>query len=98
MDTVRGRPMTRPRPTLALGIVSLACVGSLQAHHSDRMIDGSTAVRLTGTVLRYEPINPHAMIFLAVATEDGQLRTWTIEGPRLASGRIRTGRRHRAGW
>ena len=46
------------------------------------MVDGSTAVWITGTVLRYEPIHPHAMIYLEVATEDGRLQPWTVEGPR----------------
>ena len=71
---------------LILAITALLCAASSQAHHSDRMIDGSTAVWLTGTVLSYQPIHPHAMITLEVARSDGEPQMWTVEGPRL--GRI----------
>ena len=83
MLRVTKNPMIKALQTVALGIGVLACIGSLRAHHSDRMIDGSTAILLTGTILRYQPINPHAMISLEVRTEGGELQTWTVEGPRL---------------
>jgi hypothetical protein len=75
--------MIKATRAVALSIGAMACITSLRAHHSDRMIDGSTAIWLKGTVLRYEPMNPHAMIYLEVATESGQFQTWTVEGPRL---------------
>jgi hypothetical protein len=53
------------------------------------MIDVSTPVWVTGTVVRYEPIDPHVMIALEQRTEDGQVQ-WTVEGPIL-------GRLHRYG-
>lgn len=61
----------------------LTCTGTALAHHSDRMIDSSTTLWLTGTVLSYKPVNPHAMIELEVVTDDGEVQTWTIEGPQL---------------
>jgi hypothetical protein len=48
------------------------------------MIDGSTPIWLTGTVVSYQAVNPHAMISLEVTTEDGQIQTWTVEGPNLS--------------
>lgn len=47
------------------------------------MFDMSTHIWLKGTVVRYEPIDPHAIIELEERTEDGQVRRWTVEGPRL---------------
>jgi hypothetical protein len=59
----------------AVGFVSL-----LYAHHSNSMFDMSAHVWLTGTVVRYEPVNPHAIIELEV-TEDGRTSRWIVEGP-----------------
>ena len=65
----------------AAAIAALACVGSLRAHHSVRMIDVSKSVWVKGTVVRYEPISPHTMFELEETRADGQLQRWTIEGP-----------------
>lgn len=64
-------------------LISLACVGSLQAHHSSALFDMSTHIWLKGTVVRYEAINPHALIDLEVHTDSGEIQQWTVEGPRL---------------
>jgi hypothetical protein len=37
-----------------------------------------------GTVVRYEPRDPHVLIHLEEKTQDGQARQWTMEGPILA--------------
>ena len=75
--------MTRSIRILALGFGAVVGVGPALAHHSDRMVDGSTPVWLTGTVVRYELINPHAMLYLEVTDTDGRTLTWTVEGPNL---------------
>jgi hypothetical protein len=75
--------MNNKMATWAAAIAGLACVGSLRAHHSISVIDVSTAIWVKGTVVRYEPINPHTMIELEGRTEDGQVQRWTIEGPIL---------------
>ena len=64
-----------------VAITALACAGSPRAHHSISMFDVSTPIWLKGTVVRYEPISPHAMIELAVTGEDGRVQRWAIEGP-----------------
>lgn len=38
---------------------------------------------VTGTVVSYAPVNPHATIVLEQSRADGQVRQWTVEGPRL---------------
>jgi hypothetical protein len=65
----------------AVAMTALACTGSLQAHHSVGMFDLSTPVWVNGTVVRFESVNPHAMIELEATTADGQLQRWRIEGP-----------------
>jgi hypothetical protein len=67
--------------TWAAATVALACEGSLWAHHSVSMIDVSKSHWVKGTVVRYEPVSPHAMIELEERTQDGQVQVWTIEGP-----------------
>jgi hypothetical protein len=62
-------------------MAALVCTGSLRAHHSVSMFDLSTPVWVSGTVVRFEPVNPHAMIELEATTADGQLHRWRIEGP-----------------
>jgi hypothetical protein len=64
-----------------VGLAALGCVGTLFAHHSVSMIDVSTPVWIKGTVVKYEPISPHAMFELDERTADGQVQRWTIEGP-----------------
>lgn len=75
--------MMKRTAKLAMPIVALACIGPVRAHHSASMFDMSTHIWLKGTVARYEPINPHALIELEERTDDGQVRRWTVEGPRL---------------
>lgn len=70
--------------TTALGaFAALAGADSLEAHHSSSMFDVSSSIWVKGTVVRYEPINPHSMIMLDVKNDAGQVEHWTVEGPRL---------------
>lgn len=69
---------------LSLSALLWPCL--LLAHHSSSLIDVENAIWISGTVTRYEAINPHARITLDVQDADGEVREWTIEGPRL--GRI----------
>ena len=69
--------------TCAAAVAALACAGPLRAHHSISMIEISTPIWVKGTVVLYEPKNPHTMIELDAKTEDGQVERWTVEGPFL---------------
>jgi hypothetical protein len=66
------------------GLAAVACVGTLQAHHSISAVDISQPVWIKGSVLRYEPRDPHVMITLEEKTPDGSTRQWTVDGPNLA--------------
>lgn len=51
------------------------------AHHSGAMFynrEGST-MAITGTVVRFNFANPHAIVELEVSGEDGETRRWTAE-------------------
>lgn len=73
--------MKNSKASWAAAIAALTCVGPLQAHHSIGMFDVSTPIWVKGTVVRYERVNPHAMITLEEAREDGRVQRWTVEGP-----------------
>ena len=67
----------------AVGIAALACVAPARAHHSVSMFEISTPIWVKGTVVGYEPVNPHALFALEVRGDDGQVQRWTVEGPSL---------------
>jgi Family of unknown function (DUF6152) len=64
-------------------LIAFASAGSLLAHHSLTNFDTTKAVRVKGTVVRFQQINPHSFIFLDETSADGQTRRWAIEGPSL---------------
>jgi hypothetical protein len=36
---------------------------------------------VAGTVVRFDRVNPHSLIFIDQRTEDGQTQRWVIDGP-----------------
>lgn len=69
--------------TFTATLVALGVVGPVSAHHSISMFEISAPIWVRGTVVRFEAINPHAIIELEEATNDGSARRWLIEGPDL---------------
>ena len=65
----------------AEAIAAIVCAWSLSAHHSISVFELSESVWVKGTVVRYEPVSPHAMFDLEERKSDGQVQRWTIEGP-----------------
>jgi hypothetical protein len=61
----------------------LASAGSLVAHHSLSQFDTTRAVRVKGTIVRFEQVNPHSVIFVDQKGEDGQIQRWAVDGPSL---------------
>lgn len=66
-----------------IAIVALVWVGMLSAHHSISLFEIATPVWVKGTVISYQPVNPHALFQLEERSEDGLVRLWTVEGPAL---------------
>jgi hypothetical protein len=69
----------------ATALLALAGVSTVAAHHSISMFDLGKPVWVKGTVVRFEPVNPHIVFALDENTGDGQARRWTIEGSGLNS-------------
>lgn len=66
---------------MLLPIAALACAGISSAHHSGSMFV-ETPVWLQGTIVRYRPVDPHAMLEVEERMADGKVRRWIVEGPR----------------
>jgi hypothetical protein len=75
--------MNKVMTAVATTIAALACAGSLRAHHANIMFDLAAPIWIKGTVVRYQPMNPHTLFELDVQ-EGGRTERWTVEGPVLA--------------
>lgn len=53
--------------------------GQALAHHSAAMFDDSKEVVLTGTVTRFDFLNPHSWLYIEAMNEDGTTTTWGFE-------------------
>jgi hypothetical protein len=58
----------------------LCCVTPAQAHHSGALFYGQDMpITLTGTVIRFNFRNPHAIVELEVTDDKGEKKRWTAE-------------------
>jgi hypothetical protein len=49
------------------------------AHHANAAYDRESSVTVTGTVVRWQFINPHAGLWLRVTDENGNVQEWSGE-------------------
>jgi hypothetical protein len=64
-----------------VAIAVLAWSVALAAHHSLVQFDTTTSVWVKGTVVRFDPVAPHARIYLDQTSEGGQTQRWMVDGP-----------------
>ncbi len=62
----------------AILFVSLFAV-PLSAHHANSAYDRTKSISVSGTVTRWQFINPHAGIWLDVTDEEGNVQEWAGE-------------------
>jgi hypothetical protein len=62
-------------------IFTLMAMASLPvfAHHSAAMFDKQVEVIMTGVVLRFDYLNPHAWLYVDVENDDGTTTEWGFE-------------------
>jgi hypothetical protein len=67
-------------PVFAIALISVT--GVTAAHHSQGMFV-ETPIWVTGTIVRYRPVDSHVMIELEQSPPGGPGRKWIVEGPRM---------------
>jgi len=73
--------MRMKRAIVAAGIVILLAAGQVWAHHAfSAEFDVAKPLKLQGTLLRWEMVNPHSWFHVTVKAPDGKVTTWMIEG------------------
>jgi hypothetical protein len=66
---------------IAVAAVTLTCAAKTSAHHAFAAeFDATKPIKLRGTVVKMEWINPHTWIHLDVKTPKGSVERWMIEG------------------
>jgi len=64
------------------GIALVVAAAPAWAHHAFAAeFDADKPVKLRGTVVKWELINPHSWLQIDVKGEDGKVATWRFEGP-----------------
>jgi hypothetical protein len=66
---------------LSIATALLVWPGVLAAHHSLAQFDRETAVWVTGTVIRFDRVNPHSLIFVEQTGTGGHVEQWAVDGP-----------------
>src|SRR5262245_35384113 len=79
------------RPTIwGAALAAVVCAGALHAHHSATMFDFAHPIWIKGTVVDYQPVNPHVMFTIDVDGEGGETQRWRVESSNLM-GLVRRG-------
>ena len=67
--------------TSIVAFAALVWASALPAHHSLGRYDLSAPIWLAAVVVRFERINPHAVVVVDQDTGDGHVQRWTVTGP-----------------
>lgn len=68
------------KTTLKLAAVTALIIAMPSfAHHSGAMFDDQVTLELTGTVTRFDYVNPHSWLYVNVVDEDGEVVEWGFE-------------------
>ena len=62
-----------------VGLLLVPSSASLRAHHSNSAYDTTKTITVSGTVTRWQLINPHSALWLEVKDESGTIQLWAGE-------------------
>jgi hypothetical protein len=60
-------------------LVATAPLEQARAHHSGAMFEDTRTLELSGTVTRFEYVNPHSWLYINVVDKDGKVTEWGFE-------------------
>lgn len=72
--------MKRTTPIRLTAFAAFTFPGLLLGHHSGSMY-GTSPLWISGTVVQFEPSNPHTFTTLESRQQGGEIRRWIVEGP-----------------
>ena len=78
MNVQRVRFKTPGRHAVVLW-AALMWATAVQSHHSFAMFDTGKLVAISGTVTRWDWINPHSWLYMDVTKADGTTERWAFE-------------------
>jgi|TARA_B110000196_G_scaffold311981_1_gene316627 hypothetical protein len=64
---------------IAVSMLTTMTGVSIEAHHANSLYDGSTNITISGTVSKWQFINPHAGLWLDVMNENEEIQEWSAE-------------------
>jgi hypothetical protein len=69
--------MNRTIHLAALAMLGLSLPAA--AHHSGAMFDDQVTLELSGTVTRFDYVNPHSWLYVNVEDDNGEVTEWGFE-------------------
>ena len=73
--------MRTPIAVVIAGVGLLSAAAPMRAHHAFAAeFDVNKPMKLEGTLVKWEMINPHSWFHIDVRSPDGMVVTWMIEG------------------
>ena len=75
---------------LIIQVGVLFSISTVTAHHGLEGYDTDNVIELNGTVVGFELMDPHSMLFVDVINQDATVTRWVVEGG-AASGIISSG-------
>ncbi len=66
--------------TVLIFLIGLSSMNRLTAHHGLDEFDTTVVIELKGTVVGFELIDPHSLLYVDVQNQDGTTTAWVIEG------------------
>ena len=69
----------KTRVIIGVALTLFLATATSHSHHGNYAYDRTQTVSVTGTVTRWQFINPHAGLWLDVTDEEGNVRSWSAE-------------------
>ena len=63
----------------AIGLMLGASSFPALSHHSGAMFEDQLTLELTGTVTRFDYVNPHSWLYINIENDDGTITEWGFE-------------------